>query len=138
MAPKKTAGRPAVPGDKRDKLTAFYLTPSDFEKLRKCADIGGFKGTSTLLTAIIEPIIQGGFSIASAARALNRVQKYSEANGLKFDVSWRAVVEGARDLFAPPPPIPDDVEDLSQLKADLRALLAELEKPKTKQPTPTK
>jgi hypothetical protein len=124
---KNVGGRPPVPGDKREKLVPCYLTKATAEKLRKYAEAGGFKGTSTLLTAIVEPIVEGGLSVQSAARSLNRVQKYMEKNGAPFGVSWKILKEAGRDLFAPPPPIPDDVEDLSRLKADLRALLAELE-----------
>jgi hypothetical protein len=124
---KNVGGRPPVPGDKREKLVPCYLTRSTAEKLRKFAEFGGFKGTSTLLTAIVEPIIDGGLSVQAAARSLNRVQKFMEKNGSPFGVSWKILKEAGRDLFAPPPPIPDDVEDLSKLKADLRALLAELE-----------
>ena len=124
---KKTAGRPPVPGEKRTKLVQFYLTESDAARLANFAKIGGFKGVSTFLTALNEPIIQGGLAVRAAARSMNRIQKFMENNGTKFGVKSGDLFEAVRDLFAPPPPIPDDVEDLSQLKADLRALLAELE-----------
>lgn len=124
---KNVGGRPAVPGDKRDKLVAFYLTKVDFATLAKAASAGGFKGTSTLLTALVEPILHGGLSVEAAARSVNRIQKHMESNGAKFSVSIASLIKSGKDLFAPPPPIPDDVEDLSKLKADLRALLAELE-----------
>lgn len=132
---KKPSGRPVTPGDKRDKLVSFYLTQVDAEKLRSFADRGGFKGTSTMLTALIEPLIQGGLSIQSGCRSINRVQKFMENNGVKTSISGQILIDAVRDLFAPPPPIPDEVEDISQLKADLRALLAELEKPTENQPT---
>jgi len=132
---KKPSGRPVTPGDKRDKLVSFYLTQVDAETLKSLADKGGFKGTSTLLTALIEPIIHGGFSIHSGCRSINRVQKFMENNGVKTSISGQVLMEVVRDLFAPPPPIPDDVEDIFQLKADLRALLAELEKPTENQRT---
>ncbi len=131
----KPMGRPVTPGDKRDKLVSFYLTKVDAERLKRFADKGGFKGTSTLLTALIEPIIHGGLSVQSGCRSINRVQKFMKDNGSPMTVNGRILMEAIRDMFAPPPPIPDDVEDLSQLKADLRALLAELEKPTENQPT---
>lgn len=135
---KKPSGRPVIPGDKRDKLVSFYLTQVDAEKLRSYAESGGFKGTSTMLTALIEPLIHGGLSIRSGCRSINRIQKFMENNGVKTSVTGKILMEAVRDLFAPPPPIPDDVEDISQLKADLRALLAELEKPTENQPTSNK
>lgn len=134
---KKPSGRPPTEGDKRDKLVSFYLTQVDAQKLRKFANNGGFKGTSTLLTALVEPIIHGGFSIQSGCRSINRIQKFMKDNGAPMGVNGRILMEAIRDMFAPPPPIPDDVEDISQLKADLRALLAELEKP-TQKPTDNK
>lgn len=131
---KKPTGRPPVQGDKRDKLVSFYLTKVDSEKLKKFADLGGFKGTSTLITALMEPIIHEGLSVQGAARAVNRVQKYMERNGVKFTVTFRELLKTGRDLFGPPSPIPEDIEDISQLKADLRALLAELENQTETQP----
>lgn len=124
----KKNGRPPVPGDKRDKLVQFYLTQKDASRLALCVEAGKFKGVSTFLTALVEPILQGGLSIQSAARSVNRLQKHMERNGAGIGVNWKIIRDATRDLFAPPPPLPDDVEDLSQLKADLRALLAELEK----------
>jgi len=132
---KKPHGRPPVPGDKRERLVQFYLTKVDAERLVTMATQGGFKGTSTLLTALVEPIIHGGFSVEAAARSVNRLQKHMERNGAKFTVTLKSLFQSGRDLFAPPPPIPDDVEDLSQLKADLRALLAELENQTTTKPS---
>jgi hypothetical protein len=137
---KNVGGRPPVPGDKRDRLTQFYLTQVDYDRLQKFASEGGFRGISTLLTALIEPVVQGGLSIAAAARAINRLQKYMQANGAEFHTSPAHILHTARDLFAPPPPISEDIEDLSRLKQDLRNLLDELEKqtqPKTKKPALT-
>lgn len=126
----KKAGRPPTPGENRDKLVSFYLTKTDWDILSKVAKEGGFRGTSTLLVSLVEPILQGGFSIQSACRSVNRIQKFMEGNGVKFGMRWDDLFSFGRDLFSPsspPPPIPDDIEDLSRLKADLRALLAELE-----------
>jgi len=135
---KNIGGRPPVPGDKREKLVPVYLTRATAEKLRRYAELGKFKGTSTLLTAILEPIIDGGLSVQSAARSLNRVQNFMMKNGAPFTASLKNIMDAGRDLFAPPPAIPDDVEDISQLKADLRALLAELEKQTETQTNNTK
>lgn len=135
---KNIGGRPPVPGEKRDKLVAFYLTQVDYATVAKAASLGGFKGASTLLTALVEPIVHGGLSVEAAARSVNRIQRQMELKGVKFTVSLASLLKSGRDMFAPPPPIPDDVEDISQLKADLRALLAELEKPTENQPTSNK
>lgn len=125
---KKPAGRKPVPGEKREKLVQFYLTETDSKQLTKYAvELGKFKGVSTLLTALVEPIIQGGFSVQAAARSVIRIQRFMEKNGAPVGVNGRVILDAFRDLFAPPPPIPDEPEDVSQLKADLRALLRELE-----------
>lgn len=134
---KKNPGRPPVPGEKRTRLVQFYLTEKDASTLQRCVDEGKFKGMSTFLTALVEPILQGGLSVQAAARSVNRIQKHMEANGAPFGLNAKILKEAMRDMFAPPPPIPDDVEDLSKLKSDLRALLAELERqtePKTNKP----
>ena len=126
---KKPHGRPPSEGDKRTKLVAFYLTPNDHHTLKNIAEKGGFKSTSSLLTALIEPVIQGRLALRSALSAITRVQRFMESNGAKFGVKAADVKEGILNLiWSPPPPvIPDAVEDISQLKKDLRALLAELE-----------
>lgn len=125
---KPRTGRPIAPGEKRTKLVAFYLTETDFASVKDYAERGGFKSTSRLIAALVEPVVQGGFSIRSAATAVNRIQAFMAANGATFKISLSEVGQAVLQLFTPPPPtIPDDVEDLSQLKADLRALLAELE-----------
>lgn len=125
---KKIIGRPPLDSEKRIKLVAFYLTQTDHDLLKKAADKGKFKSTSSLITSMVEPVIQGGFSLRAAVRAIGRVQQYMEANGVKFTASFSDVKEGMLQLFTPPPPIiPDDVEDLSQLVSDLRTVADELE-----------
>jgi len=123
-------GRPPVEGEKRTKLVAFYLTETDYNALKGLAEKGKFKSTSSLLTALTEPVIQGKLSLRSSVTALSRVQRYMEANGAKFTASLADVRDGMLQLFTPPPPtIPDEVLNISQLKQDLRDLLDELEKP---------
>lgn len=124
----KKIGRPPTDTEKRTKLVAFYLTETEFQQLKRWADRGGFKSTSSMLTALVEPVIQGGLSLVSAAKAISRVQRFMEANGEKFSASMSQVKQGMLNIFtAPPPIIGDDMLDNSQLQADLRALLAELE-----------
>lgn len=127
---KNLGGRPPVEGEKRTKLVAFYLTETDHNKLKTAAEKGGFKSTSSLLTALNEPVIQGGLSMVSAVRALSTVQRFMESNGAKFDAKWADVGQDMLKLFAPPPPPLDPaLLDISQLKQDLRDLLDELENP---------
>ncbi len=114
----------------------FYLTKVDADQLLEYVRQGKFKGTSTLLTALVEPIIQGGLSVQSAARSVSRIQKFMEKNGAPMGVNGRVILEAVRDLFAPPPPIPDKIEDLSQLEADLEEALEEV-RTKRKQQTIT-
>jgi 4-hydroxyphenylpyruvate dioxygenase-like putative hemolysin len=116
--------------EKRTKLVAFYLTHTDHDALRELAHKGRFKSTSSLLTALIEPVIQGRLSLLAAVKALSRVQRFMEANGAVFKASMGDVRDGMLQLFSPPPPtIADEMLDLSQLKQDLRDLLDELENP---------
>jgi hypothetical protein len=131
----KKTGRPEVPGDKRDRLVQFYLTQNDAALLEKMVEKGKFRGISTFLTALVEPILQGGLSVESAARSVVRIQQFMVKNGAEFEVNWKHIFQTTRDLFAPPPRIiPDEPEDLSQLKQDLRDLLEQLEnQTKTKQ-----
>lgn len=125
---KNLGGRPPVEGEKRAKLVAFYLTETDYATLKHLAEKGGFRSTSSLITSLVEPVIQAKLSLRSSVQALSRVQRFMESNGAKFGATLADYREGMLQLFAPPPPtIPDEVLDISQLKADLRALLAELE-----------
>lgn len=129
-------GRPIAEGEKRTKLVAFYLTENDFASLKEFAEKGGFKSTSSLLTALNEPLIHGRLSLSSGVKALSRVQRFMEASGPKFKATWKDVGEEMLNLFTPPPPtIPEDVLNISQLKQDLRALLEELENQTTNQTT---
>lgn len=125
--PKNKGGRPPSPGEKRTRLVQFYLTVADSVILEKAATAGRFRGVSTLLTALVEPILQGGLSVASAARSVVRVQRRMVEAGARFGAAPRAFVDAVKDFFAPPPPIPEEPEDLIQLREDLRVVLAELE-----------
>jgi hypothetical protein len=130
MSSKKLTGRPPVEGEKRTKLVAFYLTETDYNKLKRLAETGGFKSTSSLLTALNEPVVQGGLSMVSSVRALSTVQRFMESNGANFDAKWADIGQDMLKLFSPPPPALDPaLLDISQLKQDLRDLLDELENP---------
>lgn len=130
---KNLGGRPPTPGEKRSKLVAFYLTEGDANSLKEQAEKGKFKSMSSFVTAVIEPMIQGGFSLKSGVRGLLRVQAYMEKNGALMGVGGPlGLAQEVLDLFRPPPPIvPEDDYDISHLKEDLRELLDELEKTNT-------
>ena len=117
MAAKNPPGVPT-----RDHLTGFYLTKDHAKMLRRFATEGGFRSVSHLLTSLMEPVIVGGFSLASMHRSLLRVQKHMIANGVQFSADWSSLI----DLLSgasPPPPIADDeispervLEDLERLR----------------------
>lgn len=138
MNPHRPGKRGPIPGthEKRTRLVGFYLTPTDYIALDDMRTKGGFKSVSSVVTAIVEPLIQDRLSVMSAVRSITRIQRFMTERGGRFDASLKDVRDGMLNLFTPPPPIiPDDddpekaAEYLSQLKADLRALLAELENP---------
>lgn len=135
--PKNKGGRPPLPGEKRNRLAQFYLTVADYGTVEKAAAAGGFRGVGSFLTALVEPIVQGGISVLSASRSVVRIQRRMEKGGARFEASPRSFVGAVRDMFAPPPPIPDEPEDLYQLREDLRVIQLQLETqiarlPKTK------
>jgi hypothetical protein len=134
-ATKNLGGRPPFPGEKREQLVQFYVTKVHYEKLKTYASQAKLRGVSTFLTALVEPIIEGRMQIAAAVRSITRLQTAMEKNGHKFLFNARIVIDSTRDMFAPPAPIPDDVEDISRLIADLESLVAEL---KTQQTNTTK
>jgi hypothetical protein len=127
--PKNRGGRPPFPGDTREQLVQFYVTKRDATTLRILATAAGLRGVGTVLCALVEPIVQGGFSVVSAGRSVVRLQRLVQkrSGGRSFAPAVSALFEGVRDLFAPPPPIPDEPEDLLKLRDDMRAALAELE-----------
>lgn len=111
----------------RDRMCAFYLTEHDWQKLRRFAVIGGFKSSSHLITAIVEPVIQGDLSILSFTRSAKRLQNFMESHGTEFRVDTSSL----KELFlfpAPPPPIPDEPISVEQLREDFERVLAILEK----------
>ena len=132
LATKNLGGRPRFPGETREQLVQFYVTKAHYERLKDYAAQAKLRGVSTFLTALVEPIIEGKMQIAAAVRSITRLQAAMEKNGIRFVFNARIVIDATRDMFAPPASIPDDVEDISRLIADLESLVAEL---KTQQPT---
>jgi hypothetical protein len=129
---KKPTGRPRVEGDKRTRLVAFYLTEDDAQFFRNVQKEGGFKSTSHVFTALLEPIAQGRLSLQSFVRSCRRFQRFAESNGLKFTAFFGDLAQVAfRFGTPPPPPIPDDETDLPQLRADLMGMLDQLEAQQT-------
>ena len=131
-ATKNLGGRPKFPGETREKLVQFYVTKRQHDQLKDYAGRVKLRSVGMFLTALVEPILEGKMQVAAAVRSITRLQKAMEKNGHKFEFNARIIIDSTRDLFAPPAPIPDDVEDISRLIADLESLVAEL---KTQQPT---
>jgi hypothetical protein len=97
----------AQPVPKRTRMATFYITDHDHQKLRRFAVNGGFKSSSHMLTAIIEPLLRGDLSILSFTRSAKRLQKFMESHGAEFSVDTSSLKE--LFLFPPaPPPIPDE------------------------------
>lgn len=105
----------------RDKLTAFYLTEQDASYLREIAHRGGFRSTSHLVTAIVEPLCLGAFSLTSWVRNGARIQKHMESRGVRFTADWSSLV-GLLKLEVPPA-IPEEPISIEQLKADLQKVV---------------
>lgn len=115
-------------------MATFYVTEHDHHKLKRYAAIGGFKSTSHMLTAIVEPLLQGELSIMAFIRSAKRLQKFMESNGAEFCIDTSSL----KELFlfpAPPPPIPEEPISVDQLREDFERVLEVLEReqrPKTK------
>jgi hypothetical protein len=122
----------------RTRMATFYITEHDYRKLKRYAADGGFKGVSHMITAIVEPLLQGDFSIMSFVRSAKRLQKFMESNGAQFVVDSSSLRE--LPFFAPPPPpIPEEPISVDQLRKDFERVLAVLEREQraTNKPTPT-
>jgi len=126
----------------RSRMSTFYITEHDHQKLRRLAVVGGFKSSSHLVTAILEPILQGDLSILAFTRSAKRLQTYMESHGTEFSINTSSLKE--LFLFPPAPPaIPDEPISVSQLRKDFEQVLemiASEQRPnakKPKQPTPS-
>jgi hypothetical protein len=111
----------------RTRMATFYITEHDHQKLKRYAFDGGFRSPSHLITAIIEPLIQGDLSILSFTRSAKRLQSFMKRNGARFAVDASSLKE--LFLFAPPPPaIPDEPISVEQLRKDFEQVLEVLER----------
>lgn len=123
----------------RSRMSTFYITEHDHQKLRRLAVVGGFKSSSHLVTAILEPILQGDLSILAFTRSAKRLQKFMEAHGTEFSVNTSSLKE--LFLFPPPPPaIPDEPISVDQLRRDFEQVLEVLQneqRPNAKKPKQT-
>jgi len=118
--------QPQVPVT-RTRMATFYLTEEHYRSLKTLAAAGGFKSTSHLVTAIIEPLLQGDLSIMSFIRSATRLQKFMKSNGAQFSLDRSSIRE--LPLFgSPPPPIPDETISVQQLRKDLEQVLKVLER----------
>lgn len=111
----------------RTRMATFYITEHDYRKLKRYAADGGFKGVSHMITAIVEPLLQGELSIMSFIRSAKRLQKFMESNGAQFGVDSSSLRE--LPFFSPPPPpIPEEPISVDQLRKDFERVLAVLER----------
>jgi hypothetical protein len=121
----------------RTRMATFYITEHDYRKLKRYAADGGFKGVSHMITAIVEPLLQGDFSIMSFVRSAKRIQKFMEANGAQFVVDSSSLRE--LPFFSPPPPpIPEEPISVEQLRKDFERVLAVLEREQRATTKPTR
>jgi hypothetical protein len=105
----------------RTKLVAFYLADHDASYLRDVAHRGGFKSTSHLLTAIVEPLLQGGLSMLAFVRSGARMQKFMEGHGVELTADWSSLVELFKSQV--PPAIPEEPISIDQLRRDLEKVV---------------
>jgi hypothetical protein len=119
----------------RSRMTTFYLTEDDYRLLKRYAASGGFKSASHMITAIMEPLLQGQLSILSFTRSAKRLQMFMESHGQQF----RADTSSLKELFLfppPPPPIPDEPISVAQLRQDFERVLEILEHEQRPNPKP--
>lgn len=70
-----------VKTDVRDTRVVIYMTESDAKFLDRLSRIMGFKGRSEMITAILERLIIGGFSVAVWFKAGWQFMKRMEETG---------------------------------------------------------
>jgi len=122
----------------RDKLVGFYLSAHDAAFLRKAAHDGGFKSTSHLLSAIIEPIIHRQLSIHGFVSSALRICKFMESTGnVKFAVDSSSL-KGLFGFTPPPPAIPEEPISIEKLRSDLATLVDLLEEEQSEVKPPRK
>jgi hypothetical protein len=109
----------------RDKFVGFYLSDQDAFYLRDVAHRSGFKSTSHMLTALVEPLLLGGLSLMSFVRSARRIQQFAESRGVEFTADSSSLA----DLFKPevPPAIPEEEISIDQLRRDLEQVVTMIE-----------
>jgi hypothetical protein len=103
----------------RDKQTSFYITKSDAELLDDLARGLGFQARSKLITAIIEGLIDGGFSVPAFIRLGNAINNRLEKHGYPRQIDLGLI-------FRPPPIFPASEMDMTP--EEIREHIGELQK----------
>lgn len=115
------------PTDLRDVRVVIYMTRDDADYLTRHADRLGFKSRSTLVVAILERLVMGGFSVASFVRVgWQFLKRAEEACPDQLEFSW----EDLRSVARPLPALP--VEDDPTPK-EVRRVIGEIREELTKQ-----
>jgi hypothetical protein len=107
--------RPKSTTDVRSKMNGFYLTEEDSVALAQFAKRAGFRSTSQLVTALIERLLIGGFSISVFVKLAFQLRAYVDKNGTGEETG---LYFGIRPL----PALPDERISPAQWKKELPSI----------------
>lgn len=109
----------------RDKQISFYVTKEDAEFLNNISQGMGFKSRSVLVTAILEALIQGGFSGPAFWKLQLQIMKRLDKHGYPGQLDFSAILR-------PPPVLPDEEMTPEEIRAFISNLKSELKKKEKK------
>lgn len=121
-------GRPRLQSP-RNKQLSFFLTEEDAEYLNKVASSLGLRSRSVVLTAIVEGLIESGFSLAGFIKVGNQIHKRLEKHEFPYQID---LMKALRPIS--PLPAPDMTDE--EIEVFIKKLRAE-QKLKRKQKTLT-
>lgn len=94
--------------DVRDTRVVIYMTQHDAEKLHYYAEIFGLRSRSTLIVAILERLILGGFAVVAFFKVGMQLQRRAEERepdrADQFEFNFKVIREAVR----PFPSLPED------------------------------
>lgn len=110
--------------DTRTERVVIYMTKDDADYLSRLARDMKFRSRSTLIVAILERLIMGGFSIGTFFRVGSQIQKRAqETIPEQIEFSFEALRSAMRPLPALPPecdPSPREVrEGLKEIREEI-------------------